>query len=131
MLLRILGAWCRSRNHRILSYRLALQRTGCESIDTTMRKRRLLWAGALIRMDNRRLPKRVMMGTLENPGQRGRRGKEKEWTNCEADDLRLFGIRDREGWNTVALDPGKWWEVVMEGGAYVYGHMEDGRGESS
>ena len=48
MLRRILGAWCRSRNHRILSYRLALQRTGCESIDTTMRKRRLLWAGALI-----------------------------------------------------------------------------------
>ena len=32
MLLRVLGAWCRSRNHRILSYHLALQRTGCESI---------------------------------------------------------------------------------------------------
>ena len=33
-----------------------------------------------------------------------------------ADDLRLFGIGDGEGWKTVALDPGKWWEVVMEGG---------------
>ena len=43
-------------------------------------------------------------------------GKEKEWTDCVADDLRLFGIGDGEGWKIVALDPGKWWEVVMEGG---------------
>ena len=40
MLLRIIGAWCRSRDHRILSYHLALQRTGCESIETTVRTRR-------------------------------------------------------------------------------------------
>ena len=56
MLLRILGVLYRSRDHRILSYHLALQRTGCESIETTVRTRRLLWVGALIRMDNRRLP---------------------------------------------------------------------------
>ena len=56
------------------------------------------------------------MGTLENPGRRGRGGKEKEWTECVADDLWLFGIGVWEGWKTVALDPGKWWEVVMEGG---------------
>ena len=35
-------------------------------------------------------------GTLENPGRRGRGGKEKEWTDCVADDLRLFGIEDGE-----------------------------------
>ena len=52
MLLRILGAWCRSRDHRILSCRIALQRTSCESFETTVRTR-LLWAGVLIRMDNR------------------------------------------------------------------------------
>ena len=40
--------------------------------------------------------------------------------DCVADDLRLFGIGDGEGWKTVALDPGKWWEVVvMEGGRTV------------
>ena len=71
-----------------------------------------MWAGALIRMDNRRLPRRIMVGTLENPGQRGRGGKEKEWTDCVADDLRLFGIWDGEGWKTVALDPGIWWGVA-------------------
>ena len=32
MLLRILGAWCKSPNKRILSYKDALQRTECESI---------------------------------------------------------------------------------------------------
>ena len=73
---------------------LALQRTGCESIETTVCTRRLLWAGALIRVDNRRLPRRIMGRTLENPGRRGRGGKEKEWTDCVADDQRLFGIGD-------------------------------------
>ena len=76
------------------------------------------------------MPRRIMVGTLENLGLRGRGCKEKEWTDCVADDLRLFGIGDEEGWKTVALDPEKWWEVVM-GGGHVYGHMEDGGGESS
>ena len=43
-------------------------------------------------------------------------GKEKEWMDCVADDLRLFGIEDGEGWKTVALGLGKWWEMVMKGG---------------
>ena len=84
-----------------------------------------------IRMDNRRLPRRIMMGTLENPGRRGRGGKEKEWTDCVADDLRLFGIGEGDGWETMVLDSGKWWEVVMEGGAHVCSHMEEGGEESS
>ena len=41
VLLRILGAWCRAQDHRVLSYAEALQRTGCESIETTVRTRRL------------------------------------------------------------------------------------------
>ena len=57
----------------------------------------------------------IMVGTLENPGRRGRGGKEKERTDCVADDLWLFGIRDREVWRTVALGSGKWREMVMEG----------------
>ena len=62
------------------------------------------------------MPRRIMAGTLENPGRRGRGGKEKEWTDCMADDLRLFGIGDGEGWKTVALVPSKWCKVLMEGG---------------
>ena len=77
MLLRILGSWCKSPNKRILSYKDALQRTECESIETTVRTRRLLWSRALLRMGDLRLPKRVMSGELENAGKRGPGRKEK------------------------------------------------------
>ena len=77
MLLRILGAWCKSPNKRILSYKHALQRTECESIETIVRTREFLWAGALLRMCDHRLPERVMSGEFENAGKRGPGGKEK------------------------------------------------------
>ena len=114
MLLRILGAWCKSPNKRILSYKDALQRTECESIETTVRTRGLLWAGALLRMGDNRLPKRVMSGELENAGKCRPGGKEKEWTDCVADDLRLFDITG--DCSTAALDPGVWYSAVHEGG---------------
>ena len=50
-------------------------------------------------MGDHRLPKRVMSGELENAGKRGPGGKEKEWPDCVADDLRLFGVTG--DWNTV------------------------------
>ena len=65
-------------------------------------------------MGDHRLPKRVMSGELENAGKRGPGGKEKEWTDCVADDLRLFGVT--EDWRTTALDPGAWYNIVHEGG---------------
>ena len=55
-------------------------------------------------MGDHRLLKKVMSGELENAGKRGPGGKEKERTDCVADDLRLFGIT--EGWSTSALDRG-------------------------
>ena len=75
MLLRILGAWCKSPNNRILSYKDTLRRTGCQNIEATVRTRRLMWSGALLRMGGPRLLKRVMPGELENTGQRGPEGK--------------------------------------------------------
>ena len=77
MLLRILGTRCKSPNKRILSFKNTPQRTECESIETTICTRRLLWSGALLRMGDHRLPKRVMSGELENAGKRGPGGKEK------------------------------------------------------
>ena len=55
-------------------------------------------------MGDHRLPKIVMSGELENAGKRGSGGKEKEWTDCVAEDRRLFGITG--DWSTAALDPG-------------------------
>ena len=65
-------------------------------------------------LGDHRLPKRVMSGELENAGKRGPGGKEKEWTDCVADDLRLFGVTG--DWKTAALDPGAWYNTVQEGG---------------
>ena len=72
----------------------ALEITGCGSIETTLRTRRLfLWAGTLLRMSGRRLPKRIVFGNLEGAVRRGRGGKEKEWTDCvQSDIIRAFGI---------------------------------------
>ena len=65
-------------------------------------------------MGDHRLRKRVMPGKLESVGKRGPGGEEKEWTDCVADDLWLFGVTG--DWSTTALDPGAWYNTVHEGG---------------
>ena len=73
-----------------MSYAKALKKAQCESVETTIRKRRLLFAGGVQRTHNERLTRRVMFGTMadgENPGQ----GQpEKNWAQCLVDDLRVF-----------------------------------------
>ena len=78
VLLRIIGAQRKRPDHRMTSYNRALQITGCDSVETTLRTRTLLWAGTLLRMSGGRLPKRVVFGNLEGAVRRGRGGKEKE-----------------------------------------------------
>ena len=47
-----------------ISYLDALIRTGSENIEATLRKRRILFAGFVARMEDTRLPKCVMLGEL-------------------------------------------------------------------
>ena len=77
VLLRIIGAQRKRPGHRMTRYNRALEITLRESIETTLRTRRLLWAGTLIRMSGGRLPKRIVFGNLEVAERRGRGGKEK------------------------------------------------------
>ena len=114
VLLRIIGAQLKRPDHRMTSYNRALEITRCESIETTLRTRRLLWAGTLLRMSGGRLPKRIMFGNLEGAVRRGRGGKEKEWTDCVQSDIRVFGITG--DWKTMALKAEVWVEAVTEGG---------------
>ena len=58
-------------------------------------------------MGDRRLPKRVTSGELENAGKHGPEGKEKWRTDCVAEDRRMFGITG--DWSTAVLDPGVWY----------------------
>ena len=66
LLLRCIG-WKRKHGdgYHVLSYADALAKTGCENVETTVRKRRILFAGFVARMGNERLPKRMMFGELE------------------------------------------------------------------
>ena len=49
-----------------LSYAEALKETRDESMETTIRKRRLFFAGAVARQSEGRLPSRVMFATITN-----------------------------------------------------------------
>ena len=78
VLLCIIEAQRKRPDHRMTSYNRALEITGRESIETTLRTRKRLWAGTLLRMSGGRLPKRIVFGNLEGAVRRGRNGKEKE-----------------------------------------------------
>ena len=74
LLLRIIGFRRKDRiGYKPLSYREVLERTGSERIETTIRKRQLGFAGALVRQGDSRLSKRVMFGRLAVQGLKRRR----------------------------------------------------------
>ena len=52
-----------SEDH-ILSYANALLRTDSERVETTVRRRRMLFAGFVARMGEEHLPRRVMFGEM-------------------------------------------------------------------
>ena len=58
-LLRIIGFQRRQRTDHLMSYAKALKKAQCESVETTIRKRRLLFAGGVQRTHNERLTHRV------------------------------------------------------------------------
>ena len=59
-LLRIIGFQRRQRTDHLMSYAKALKKAQRESVETTIRKRRLLFAGGVQRTHNERLTRRVM-----------------------------------------------------------------------
>ena len=92
----------------MLSNADALAKTGCENIGTTVRKGRILFAGFLARMDNERLPKRVMFGELEG-GKGYVGGPEQDWMDCLEHDLSLFNLPiETKQWMLAAKNSSKW-----------------------
>ena len=74
-----------------MSYAQALKRVGCQSVEATIRQRRLLFAGAVARQPDGRLPKRLMFGELAGGENPGKGSPEQNWLTCLKDDLRVFG----------------------------------------
>ena len=90
----------------------SLGTTGCERIETILRTRRVLWAGALIRISDGRLPKRIMWGNLEGAVRRGRGEKKKQRADCVQSGIRAFGKAG--DWEATALKAEVWVKTVTE-----------------
>ena len=100
MLLRYLGWRKRNREDHILSYANALLRTDSESVEATVRRRTILFAGFVARMGEERLPRRVMFGEmLGGKGYSG--GQEWDWMKDLEEDHKALGIKF-EGWHEAA-----------------------------
>ena len=97
-------------DHPISYLDTLLVKTGSESIEATLRRRRILFAGFVARMEDTRLPNCVMFGEMV-------RGQEKEWMGRFLDDLRAFGI-NADQWTTAAQDEGEWRKTVEQGAEY-------------
>ena len=99
-------AWRKGkRTDRPLSYAEALTRAGCaETIEATVRKRRLLFAGRIMRMGDERLLKIVLLEEAVGGGS-SVGGQEHDWVRRIDGDLLTFNMGDeKEGgkWKTSA-----------------------------
>ncbi|CAN0377621.1 unnamed protein product, partial [Laminaria digitata] len=86
----------------------------CENVETTVRKRRILFAGFVARTGDERLPRRVMYGEVEG-GKGYLGGQEQDWMGCLEQDLSLFNLPTEAKHSTLATKkPGKWFRRVEE-----------------
>ena len=113
MLLRCPGWRKRKHDDHTLSYADALAKTASESIEAIVRKRRILFAGFVARMEEERLPQRVMFGEfVGGKGYSG--GQEKDWMNHLKEDMSVFRMKFK-GWRKTAQKAGRWFRRVEEG----------------
>ena len=76
-----------------MSYAKALKKTGSQSVEATIRHRRLLFAGAFARQDDKRLPKRLLFGErLEGGEDPGPGQPAQHWQKSLRGDFKAFGV---------------------------------------
>ena len=96
--LRIIGFRRKDRTgYKLLSYREVLERTGSERIETTIQKRQLGFAGALVRQGDSRLSRRVMFGLLAVQGPKRGGRPATSWVDCLQKNLGASGAVPRKG----------------------------------
>ena len=95
----------RNRTDHPILYLDTLIKTESESIVATLRRRRLLFAGFVARMEDTRLSKCVIFGELVG-GADCVGGQEKTLMERFLHDLRAFGI-NADQWTTAAQDEGE------------------------
>ena len=95
-----------NRVDHLIPFLGTLVKTESGSIEVTLHRRRILFAGFVTRMEDTRLPKVVMLGGMVGGVDCGG-DQEKEWVRCFLDDFRAFGI-NADQWTTAAQDEGEW-----------------------
>ena len=116
-LTRCIGWRKHNRADHPISYLGTLVEPESESIEAILRKRRILFAGFVARMEDTRLPKCVMFGKMVG-GAGCVGGQEKEWLGYILDDLRAFGI-NADQWRTAAKNAGDWRRTAEQGAEHV------------
>ena len=112
-LTRFIGWRKHNRADHPISYLDTLIKTGSESIEATLRRRQILFAGSGARMEDTSLQKSMTFEELvEGTGCAG--GQEKEWMGCFLDGLRAFGI-NADQWTTAAQDEVEWRRTAEQG----------------
>ena len=112
-LTRCIGWRKNDRADHPISYLDTLIKTRGESIEATLRRRRILFGGFVARMEGTRLPKCVMFGELGG-GAGCVGGQEKEWMGCFLDDHGAFGI-NADQWTTAAQNEGECRRTAEQG----------------
>ena len=101
ILLRTIGFQRRHRTDHSMSYTKALKKAQYDSLETTIRKRRHLFAVAVHGTTNERPTHRVMFGTIAGGLNPGRGRPENNWARCLVDDIRVF--EETEGFTDSSL----------------------------
>jgi transcription termination factor 2 len=79
-----------------------------------VKARRIRWIGHVERMEDSRMPKRVMREKIYTWRKSGR--PKVRWLDDVQEDLREMGI---EGWRRKAQDRGQWKRIAQEAKAHV------------
>ena len=119
LLLRVIGYHRIHGTYRNMSYAKALKKTKSQSVEATIRQRRLPFAGALAKQGDERLPKRLLFDErLEGGGEPGPGQPAQHWQKSLRDDFKAFGAlhgstpTDRR---TFEVDRLVWTEAARKG----------------
>ena len=90
-----------------------LHKANCTSIEHTIHSTRLRWCGHVVRMNDERIPKKVLYGELLH-GHRSQHKPKKRYKDCVKESLVACDIRI-DGWEATALDRYIWRQEVKRG----------------
>jgi hypothetical protein len=111
---RIYGPARQGREWRIINNEEIDNIIRTKDIVRFVKARRISWVGHVERMEDSRMPKRVMRERIYTRRKRGR--PKVRWLDNVQEDLREMGI---EGWRRKAHDRDQWRQIAKEAKAHV------------